>query len=280
VDPGLPIDAPSALEEASKEADAILLLLMNEGPMSALRARDAWQDVDGITVARHNGYVLSMGARTRSYFRSILTLVRHRAADEALSLGRGLFEDSLRLGVLAGLEEGQRVDALMRWVITGITREIKLMENARKLGVGGGHAEVIKALRMQQGSAIRYRDSTGTGRSGRRDPLSEQNLKEQAMRTERESSWWLHEVGDQSVHGGLFSHRLRRSNLGNGVVGFDLSFDNPGGRLDILAYAAESAAVSHRAICSIISARFDDQIDVRLARIEQLQDHVANLDSV
>jgi hypothetical protein len=65
---------------------------------------------------------------------------------------------------------------------------------------------------------------------------------------------------------------MRRQELGRGVVGIDLDFDHPGGSLDIVAYATESAVVSYRAVCSIIGAKYDGEIDRLLAHVETLQE--------
>ena len=88
-----------------------------------------------------------------------------------------------------------------------------------------------------------------------------------AMKSGRGQSWWLHEMGDQMVHGTLASHSMRRVESG---IGLDL-IGHPEALLDIVAYASESAVISHRAICSMLSLDYDERLDQKLSAIEKLQ---------
>jgi len=115
-----------------------ILDLMNSGPLRAeKRGTPDAEALGGVRVRQPYRYILSMYARTRSYFRSILLLMSHSYADEAMALGRSLFEDSLRMDILRAMpDEESRVDATIRWALDGINRGIGLHQTAKKTGVG------------------------------------------------------------------------------------------------------------------------------------------------
>jgi hypothetical protein len=143
-----------------------------------------------LTLATHHSYSLGMYARARSYFRGAILLARSGLADEALALGRSLFEE---------------------W------------------------------------------------------------LEEAALADGRSDSWWLHEVGDQMVHGNYFAHLMRQVAGEDGTALLALQTSEPRVLIDVVAYVVESVVVSHQSICAILGLPTMEELDELLSEVEELQ---------
>jgi len=269
------VDSQDALRRGFEAADRVEALLggaLNPIPVADSGDGDAREP---LTFPPHHTYVLGFYARARSCFRAVLLLAKSSLADEALSLARALFEDSLRLAILAGMEdESDRVDGLVGWLLDGVQRSIGLHHEAENLGVGHDHDAVMSALEAERTKMIGYRDRLG---SGRRVPdiFSEQRLKDEALRDDRQGAWWLHEVADQMVHGNYFAHVLRRSSGGEGVALIGLQNSRPWLLLDIVAFAVESVVVAHQATCSVFGLPTMPDLDDLVSALEQLQAELA-----
>jgi hypothetical protein len=226
-----------------------------------------------LTVRPHLSYVLGIYARTRSYFQATLLLIRNGFSDEALTVGRSLFEDSLRLGIVANTEdEVRQIDGLIGWLLDGVTRATGLYSEARILGVGHSHDEVITALEGERDKMIRYRERNGSGR--KISPIfAEQELKKVALGQDRSDSWWLHELADHMVHGNYFAHVLRQEKSADGDIAL-IAVRNPKPQalIDVVAFATESMVLSHRSICAIFELHDMPELDKLLDDLEQLQE--------
>ena len=261
------VDFDDAFRESTDYANRILET-MNAGPLATTSIQIS--SGGGFDVPNHHRFSVGMYARARSYFSSVLIMIEKRRADEALTLCRSLFEDSLRLDILAALPtESDRVDAVMNWVLDGLNREVGLLKTSASTGVGEGHEDALDdalaALDDQRKNAIAYRSERGSGQR-KRNFFSEQNLESRAKATGRGGAWWMHEVGDQMVHGGHFSHRLRHEELGDNAISIDVSFDHPA-LLSVVAYACESAVICHHSICSLLGFDLDEELNRWLAAI-------------
>jgi hypothetical protein len=212
-----------------------------------------------------------MYARARSYFRATLVLAKDGLADEALALGRSLFEDSLRLAVLAKLDdEVDRIDGLIGWLLDGVRRAIGLFQEAERLGVGDDHQLVISHFEAERRKMVGYRGRRGSGRKASAI-FSEQQLKKAALNDGRSGGWWLHEVGDQMVHGNYFAHRLRHASADDGIARVAIRDPHPGALVDVVAYAVESVAVSHQSICAILDLPTMPELDDVVSALERVQ---------
>ena len=184
---------------------------------------------------------------------------------------RTLFEDSLRLAVLAAMEdEVHRIDGLIGWLLDGVKRTIGLYREAEALGIGTDHGAVVAALETERRKMIGYRDRRGSGR--RVSPIfSEQRLRMAALDADRSGAWWLHEVGDQMVHGNYFAHRLRHYTGDDNALQVAVKRREPRALVDIIAYAVESTVVSHQSICTILDLPQMPALDASVNELERLQ---------
>lgn len=259
----------TALKEVLALADQIEDIV-SKGPFAAID-RNRVTEQHGFSIATHHAYSFGMYVRARSFFQSVLLLVRTGRSDEALALGRSLFEDSLRLATLVQTEsERDQVDALATWLNDGLERAAGLFREAKEIGLGHGHHAAVEALEARSAEVRAFWYRKGTGRRNAKI-LKEQNLETVARQSGRSHGWWLHEVADQMVHGNLFSHQLRAEALTRGRLGIALRLAEPGALIDIVAFAAESLVVSHKAMTSLADKDFDHELDLLMRRIESIQ---------
>lgn len=268
-------DLGSYLSKAIQLAKRVEVLLASDSNPIPTVSPESGVAPEAITMPTHHGYTVGMYARTRSYFRATLVLAEGGFADEALALGRSLFEDSLRLAVLAKIDdEVDRVDGLIGWLLDGVRRAIGLYREAGRLGVGDDHEVVIDHLEEERRKMVGYRGRRG---SGQKAPaiFSEQQLKKAALDDGRFGAWWLHEVGDQMVHGNYFAHRLRHVRADNGIARVAIRDSHPGALIDVIAYAVESVVVSHQNICAILDLPMMPELDDLVSALEDIQEDIS-----
>ena len=265
------VDFKDLLRQAMQLAERVESLLA--GDSNPIPTTDPGRGVapESITMPTHLSYALGMYARARSYFLATLVLARDGLADEALALGRSLFEDSLRLAILAKTDdEVRQIDGLIGWLLDGVRRAIGLYREAKNLGVGYDHEAVIGYFEDERHKMLGYRKRRG---SGRKVPalFSEHQLKKAALDDGRSDSWWLHEVGDQMVHGNYFAHRMRHVTADDGTALVAIRDSHPRALIDIVAYAVESVVVSHQSICAILDLPAMPELDELVNDLEELQ---------
>lgn len=259
------------LEQAVQLADRVESLLAGDSNPIPTADPGRGAKLEPITMSTHHGYALGMYARSRSYYRGAIALAKDGLADEALALGRSLFEDSLRLSILAETrDEVHQIDGLIGWLLDGVKRAIGIYREAKRLGVGTDHEAAIDHLEAEHQKMIGYRERRG---SGRKTPalFSEQQLERAALESGRSDAWWLHEVADQMVHGNYFAHRMRHVAAGDGTALVAIRHSNPRGLIDIVAFAVESVVVSHQSICAILDLPGMHELDDVMRDMERLQ---------
>ena len=270
------IDPRDILQQALQIAERVESLLA--AASNPIPTDDPGSDLslEPVLMPTHHGYTLGMYVRTRSYFRASLTLAKDGLADEAFTLGRSLFEDSLRLAVLAEAEdEVERIDGLIGWLLDGVNRSIGLYREAKNLGVGQEHEAVISYLENERIKMVNYRERRGSGQ--RVSPMfSEQQLRKVALADGRSGAWWLHEVGDQMVHGNYFAHQMRHSKADDGSARIAIQQVRPKGLVDIVAYTVESVVVSHQSLCEILDLPEMPELTELVNELEGLQEAVAD----
>lgn len=265
------VDFEDLFRRTTKLADQVEALLAGDSnpiPMVDLSGDVA---LKRITMPTRHSYTLGIYARTRSYFRATLALAQNGLADEALTVARSLFEDSLRLAILAKTDdEVRQIDGLIGWLLDGVERAIGLYREAKRLGVGWDHEAVIAHLEEERRKMLGYRERRG---SGRKVPalFSEQELKNAALDDGRSNAWWLHEVADQMVHGNYFAHLMRHTTADDGTAMVAIRDSNPRGLMDIVAFAIESVVVSHQSICAILELPEMPELNELVDEVEQLQ---------
>lgn len=270
------IDPRDILQQAVQIAERVESLLA--AASNPIPIDDPGSDLppEPLLMPTHHSYTLGMYARARSYFRASLTLAKDGLADEALTLGRSLFEDSLRLAILAeGEDEVERIDGLIGWLLDGVNRSIGLYREAKNLGVGQEHEAVISYLENERTKMVNYRERRGSG--SRVSPMfSEQELRKVALAKGRSGAWWLHEVGDQMVHGNYFAHQMRHSKADDGSARIAIRQVRPRGLVDIVAYTVESVVVSHQSLCEILDLPEMGELTELVNDLEGLQEAAAH----
>jgi hypothetical protein len=265
------VDSNDLLRQAMGLAERVELLLA--GVSNPIPTADPGSGLvpEPITMPTHHTYTLGMYARARSYFRATLVLAEDGLADEALTLGRSLFEDSLRLAILAKSDDqAHQIDGLIGWLLDGVRRAVGLYREARTLGVGYDHEAVIGYLENERSKMLGYRERRGSGRRVS-DLFSEQQLKKAALDDGRPDAWWLHEVGDQMVHGNYFAHRMRHTTADDGTALVAIRDSHPRALIDIVAYAVESVVVSHQSICRVLDLPTMPELDTLVNDLENVQ---------
>jgi len=265
------VDFKALFNQALQIADRVESLLAGDSNPIPTADPGLGLAPEPITMATHHSYALGMYAHARSYFRATVVLAKDGLADEALTLGRSLFKDSLRLAILSKTDdEVRQIDGLIGWLVDGVGRAIGLYREAKKLGVGYDHEAVSDYFEDERRKMLGYRERRGSGR--RVSALfSEQQLKKAALDDGRSDSWWLHEVGDQMVHGNYFAHRMRHVTADDGTALVVIQDSNPRALIDIAAYAVEPVEVSHQNICAILDLPAMPELGALVNDMEELQ---------
>jgi hypothetical protein len=164
-------------------------------------------------------------------------------------------------------DEVALVDGLTRWLLDGVQRAIGVNHEAERLGVGSDHAQVINHLERERNKVEGYRQRRGSGRKVA-NPFNEERLMEAALAGGRSDSWWLHEVGDQMVHGNYLAHRMRRMAGADGTALLALQTSKPHALADVIAYDCEQPSGDEG------DERHDvDRADPPLLRVRPVRSH-------
>lgn len=197
-----------------------------------------------IDVSHMHFHVLGMFWRSRRLLRGVIALLESGLPEEALIIGRSLFEDSLRLRQLA--EEPENRGALtMGWVIASLEKKKGLIRAAHKAGLEMSPETVLDALQSEQVELQKY-CSQGIGR-----PKTFLPPKEAAMRYGRTDDYWTYELSHQMVHGGDAAWLFSRRKVAGDRVGVFAGTHNPAVVVGVARYAAGSLVEAASSTCRI-----------------------------
>ena len=189
------------------DIDAAELLELGVATAQALEAADgARRDRTALQWAEspyHDTFVIGMYMRARSLHDAIARhLLPARLSNEAMILGRPLFEESVRLGFVAELDDQRRAAHIVWWADDSYQRDIhELKAGEAILGEAG---ETIASLEKQRRQLAEYARARAI--SPRRMP----DTKAAALKLGRRADFHAFVFSHQFVHGGHVSVVARR----------------------------------------------------------------------
>jgi hypothetical protein len=159
--------------------------------------------------------ILSWFSRVRGLFSSVRLLVARGHPDEALILGRSIFETSLRLEQLASVEEAERERLVLGSINKSIDDAIGLfVHEARSLQPGEELSdEGVQELEKRRGQIQRRQQRLGLGELKRF--ASDKDL---AVRFDRKGEYLSFRVAHHTTHGSPLAQHSRTDVTASGVV--------------------------------------------------------------
>jgi hypothetical protein len=147
-----------------------------------------------------------MYSRCRSMFLATRLLVEHSLAEDAVILGRSLFETSIRIEYLVGRSELDREALVLQRFLDGLTEFERLtgVQAPNLVGGPGLSPEDAEVLKKQRDAIVRRQ-----GRLGIRKLLRFPSDKQMAVTLGREREFLDFETSHQFVHGSLSAHESR-----------------------------------------------------------------------
>lgn len=213
--------------------------------------------------------------RAISHYRAILVLAdKEIFLQEPTSLSRSLFEDALRLALIADMNEEERADAISTWNLDGIERGIDVMVRLAEeyeVGEPAVRAQFAEQFEKDREGWTRYRRDKGSGRADRLLYRSDDPLIAKAIELDMGQGWWMHEMGDQTVHGNLIARAYARTVGEEGVATLATGQRYPRAIVAVINFAAIAVVLAHEKAFEMFgiepqSAGMHDALD----RLEEL----------
>jgi hypothetical protein len=148
-------------------------------------------------VTTHDGVILQMYLRCPPLFDGVVALLEKGLPEEALFLGRALFDESLQLQELADAAESQRIGLVVGREENSIDRNRRLMRLAIELGLETEVTNLEAAKRIDD----RERSLAGYARRHGATGTAFEKPHAAARRYGRLEDYWSRELAHQMVHG-------------------------------------------------------------------------------
>jgi hypothetical protein len=190
-------------------------------------------------------YILGMFWRSRRLLRGATALLDSGLPEEALIIGRSLFEDSLRLRQLAE-EPANRGALMMGWVNSSLEEKKGLIRDAQTAGLEMSPDDVFDALQREQVQLQKY------CRAHRISRLKKfLTPKDAALRYGRTDDYWTYALSHEMVHGSDAAWIYSRRKFSGDRVGVFAGTYNPTVVVAVASYVAASMVDAARSICRI-----------------------------
>lgn len=198
--------------------------------------------------ATHVGaFAMSMFWRSRRLFEGILLLLRHGQPEEAIILGRSLFEECLRLREVQ-LDARRREELFVWWSrdslrrVEGLLRLQSEVDEERDVGDG---LQWVARRREEIGE---FKARKGIGRV-----KGFLTAKDAAKRYGLLDEYWMYSWAHSAVHGdGPVWSFARRRRKADGAVGFHAKTDDPGVLAGVAYFSTKSLLVATEATYDVL----------------------------
>jgi 8-oxo-dGTP pyrophosphatase MutT (NUDIX family) len=146
-------------------------------------------------VATLDVYVFQAFARVLRLADGIVVLLRAQLSEEALLLGRSLFEDSLRLADLAA-DPARRPSLLLGWALASMNEANGLGQIAGRAGLDASPEAWLGPIANERARLERY-----AARNGGIKPKKFRSVPDAAVAHGRAESLWTYALAHEMVHG-------------------------------------------------------------------------------
>ena len=193
----------------------------------------------------HDAPTLSLYWRCVSTLGAILVLLDERYGEEALSLSRSLFNDSMQLLQIAEAGDA-RAGLTLGWMNRSYEEIKGLFKKARELGVDPDPSEALKYFANQQSGIQTYMRKHDVEKLRKfRSP------EDAAIRYGRRVDYWTYLLAHEMVHGSDASFAFRREQIEDDVFGLCGQSRDPKFLTAVGAFAGKSVLDSMRAVSDV-----------------------------
>jgi len=193
-----------------------------------------------------NIHIVGMLWRALRLYEGVLILLKAQLPEEAMILGRSLFEVSLRLKQLEA-EPDNRFALILGWVNESIQQQFGLLQVGKTSGLDTDIDEAIARIEERKKENRRYADEVGVTRY--QGFLPE---REAANRFGRKEDFWTYEWSHESVHGSdaawLFARRRPEADR----IDLHAKTGDPSVLSSFAHFAAQSMLDSAKAVFTIM----------------------------
>jgi hypothetical protein len=208
------------------------------------------------------GFAMWLWARAASTFDAAHLLLTTGYLDGALSLGRALFTDALRLLEIED-RAGDREALLLGWASSGITERDNLLTEAVNLGLETSPGEVRARIADERAALGGYQQRRGIARL--RSFESEKVL---ARKFGLAEDYWSFRFTSQFVHGSPFTLPSRAVETPEGVVGFTARQDDPDLIVTTALFLGRFALFAMQAFRGVFGMPFSSRVPELVGVIE------------
>jgi hypothetical protein len=212
-----------------------------------------------------NAPVLAMFCRAVSLQKAILLLMEKSFIEEAMFLGRSLFEDALRLHQLSA-EPTDRGALILGWIESSINEKEGLWRVARSLGLHGDHDANLARVAEERSQLRIFAANNKVQRS-----KAFLSPKDAALKYGRREDFWSYELAHEMVHGSDAAHAYRRRKNDDGVYLYFANTDAPGPMSGTAAFSARSLVQATRAVAAIMGWGGADEIAAAEDTVEKFE---------
>lgn len=159
-------------------------------------------------------HVFGILSRTIRFFDGIVALLEKNLPEEALVLGRSMFEDALRL---AELEKSgtDRAALILGWIRSSITEKRGLIKDAVRIGFETDPEKLFTQFDEEERQLHAYAKSHGIGKLKKF-----QSVSAAAVKFGRPNDYWTYTLAHELVHGSDASFLYNRTQSTPNTVTF------------------------------------------------------------
>lgn len=205
--------------------------------------------------------VVGMLSRCLGLYKAAVLLLLNDLPDEALIIGRPLFEESIWLSELADGDDKRREQLVLGWLYDSLNRAQSVVHAAARAGLEKSTAkkdEALAGLEARRESVKKYQARHGIG-----EKLAFRPLEELARKFGRLEGWWVHEVAHQFVHGNELSHSFRSRLIAPNSTAFFTGNAEPSRIATVGALCAESVIEAHSAGAQLLERTIEHEDKLR-----------------
>jgi Family of unknown function (DUF5677) len=217
----------------------------------------------------HDSVVSHMFWRSIRLYDGICSLLQRALPEEAMMLGRALFEEALRLTEIA--ESGDaRAALLLWWEYKSLKEKIGLHEVAKALGLDSPWGDIRAATKSYRELLAKYRHAQGIKKLR---PF--RDVKIAAMRYGRAHDYWAYSLSHEMVHGSDAYFLFGPRNLSPILVNLSDRTRNPAVIFAVANFSVRSILQAAKAVATVFGPQNTSKIDTLFETSTELEERFA-----
>jgi len=213
----------------------------------------------------HDAIALQLHARTVRVFEAVCILLTQNLPEEALFLGRSLFEDALRLEEIA--ESGDaRAELLLGWANDSISEKIGLIRAAVVAGLEPDSTTMLANLERDRKQLSAYQRRNGVDRLRRF-----RQVRDAALRYDRAHGLWTYLLAHEAVHGSDAYFAFLRTKQSVDTITLDMRTTDSDVVFGAAAFCIRSAMQATKATAAVFGLQLAEDPDVLCREVMELE---------